>query len=288
MFITGGGTIDGNGISVYDNYQSQKLTNTRPRLIEILYTNNVKMHQLTIQNAAFWTVLFYSCNQVHLKYLSIYNELDEVPNTDGIDIDSTSNVLITHTNIHTGDDSISLKSGSGVQGRDFATPTTNVTIFNNTINVGAGIAIGSETAGGISNVYISQNSVDLSANLVRIKNCISDGGIVENVTYSNMTSSWVAEAILVNMFYECTLNSSAPVSILRNIYLENLSVYAGRAGELKCAQNSPCNLELSNIDIDSVLGFSDCEYVNGTTHNVYPKLSLPCNKGSSSFMKKKN
>lgn len=91
---------------------------------------------------------------------------------DGIDVDSSTNVVIESSSISTGyailhfnirDDHISLKSGMGEEGYQYAHPTKNVLIRNMQLGIGAGIAIGSETAGGVQDILITNNTLETSA-----------------------------------------------------------------------------------------------------------------------------
>ena len=76
-------------------------------------------------------------------------------NGDGIDVDSSTHVLIENCDIDTGDDCISLKSGRGLSAVRLARPTEDVLIRNCSLGSGfAGIGIGSEMSGGIRDVRI--------------------------------------------------------------------------------------------------------------------------------------
>ena len=54
--IVGNGTIDGNGYIWWANYTLGVLLNERPKLIELVYCNNVRLQGFTAQNSAFWTI----------------------------------------------------------------------------------------------------------------------------------------------------------------------------------------------------------------------------------------
>ena len=64
-------------------------------------------------------------------------------NTDGIDIDSSNDVIVTGCYIDTGDDVIALKSGIDFCGREFNRPTKNVLIQDSAL-INENLAIGSE------------------------------------------------------------------------------------------------------------------------------------------------
>lgn len=78
--------------------------------------------------------------------------------TDGIDVDSSANVYIGHNFIQCGDDGVSLKSGSDWCGRQWATPTVNVTVeFNHFNFTGGQLAFGSDMSGGVRDVLVQHN-----------------------------------------------------------------------------------------------------------------------------------
>ena len=76
-------------------------------------------------NPPFWTVHPTFCNNVHIHDVRI---VTEGPNTDGIDPDSSQNVLIERCYISTGDDCIAIKSGKDEDGRAVGIPTANVLV----------------------------------------------------------------------------------------------------------------------------------------------------------------
>jgi len=62
-----------------------------------------------------WTIHFYLSRNVWAHHLKIRNLIGGyfpyAPNADGIDADSTSDVIIEHNDISVGDDHIAIKSG---------------------------------------------------------------------------------------------------------------------------------------------------------------------------------
>jgi len=121
--LTGGGSIDGQvtylsrltqGIPLHllNDDQSQgslwwdavkkgELNHSRPCLIEMYEVVNLEIDHLRLYNSPFYTVHPYSCDTVHVHDLHIENPVDS-PNTDGIDPDSTTNVIISNCSISTG------------------------------------------------------------------------------------------------------------------------------------------------------------------------------------------
>jgi hypothetical protein len=145
--ITGGGTIDGG--SPTGHFRG-------PRLIQFRNSSALRITNVTVQHSAFWTIHFYGCNDVAVTDSRIVAGIT-VGETDGVDLDSTSNAYIARNHIEVGDDGVALKSGMGACGRAFATPTTNVTIEHNFFNFSGGVAIGSEMSGGVRDITVRHN-----------------------------------------------------------------------------------------------------------------------------------
>ena len=109
----------------------------------------------TFINSPRWTLNPTACDNLTITNVTIRNPHDS-PNTDGINPDSCSNVHISNCHIDVGDDCITIKSGSEVDGRRTLRPCQNVTITNCTMLHGhGGVVIGSEMSGGVRNVAIS-------------------------------------------------------------------------------------------------------------------------------------
>jgi len=98
--ITGGGTIDGQGQWWWSRYNT--LDAERPRLVEPEWVNDLVVREIKLIDSAYWTLHPIYCNNVTISDVVItagYNVpagKSAVPpyNTDGIDPDSCSNVLI--------------------------------------------------------------------------------------------------------------------------------------------------------------------------------------------------
>jgi len=107
------------------------LTHGRPRLIEPMYCKNFSMVGVTVQNPPFWAMHPYVCDNVLFENIT-FSAPPNSPNTDGIDPDSCSNVVIRNFNvIHCGDDAVAIKSGKDAAGRAFNKPSYNILIEGN-------------------------------------------------------------------------------------------------------------------------------------------------------------
>ncbi|XP_002993619.2 probable polygalacturonase [Selaginella moellendorffii] len=203
IVITGhNGTIDGNGRKWWEKAKRKQLKHTRGRLIQLMWSRGIEISDVTLRNSPFWTVHPYDCENVTIRGVTIIAPPD-APNTDGIDPDSCRNVLIESCYISVGDDGVAVKSGWDQYGIDYGKPCANITIRNIQVNapVSAGVSIGSEMSGGITNVTVENVFIWNSKRGVRIKTTPGRGGYVTQVFYRNITMETVRVGIVIKTDY---------------------------------------------------------------------------------------
>ncbi|HWB86909.1 MAG TPA: glycoside hydrolase family 28 protein [Bryobacteraceae bacterium] len=213
--ISGKGTVDGNGKMWWDKYWALRKDYEakglrwaadydcqRPRLIQVYKSTNVDLQGLTLKRPGFWTVhLCYSTN-VHVDGLTIRNNTEaRGPSTDGIDIDSSTNVLVERCDISDNDDALCLKSGRDADGLRVNKPTANVVIRDCTVREGAaGVTFGSETSGGIHDVEVyGLHVVRPVPNGILFKSAHTRGGTIENISIHDIDMDGVATPVSVTM-----------------------------------------------------------------------------------------
>jgi polygalacturonase len=199
----------------------------RPVFIGFTESKNVLLDGIHVVGAPFWAVHILYSEKVVIRNVII--ETVDVPGRDGIDIDSSKDVIISNCYLDTGDDDICLKSGRDADGLRVNRPTENVTITNCVIHRGhGGVAIGSETSGGIRNVVASNIVCKGTEKGVRIKSTRGRGAIVENLRFDNWTMENVGAAIDVTNYYGQNQRSVEPVSertpIFRDIAVSNMTI----------------------------------------------------------------
>ena len=233
MAITGGGTLDGQGAVWLEKWgQTQELRKKlgitgrepenppgsalpwpRPRMINLYRCHKVLISGLTIQSSPSWTVHPVMCEDVHIEGLTILNPRDSA-NTDGIDPESCRNVRISGCYISTGDDCIMIKSGyKYIPGKPFP-PSDNIVVTNCVFNDGGcGVGIGSETAGGVRNVAISNCACEGTTCGLYFRTARGRGNVIENVSAVNVVMRNIRETgIVFSMLYEDQdRNSAKPV-----------------------------------------------------------------------------
>lgn len=79
------GTINGQGQIWWKRYRQKLLNHTRGPLIQIMWSSDIVISNVTLQDSPFWTFHPYDCKNVTVKNVTILNPIFEAPNTDGID-----------------------------------------------------------------------------------------------------------------------------------------------------------------------------------------------------------
>jgi polygalacturonase len=209
----------------------------RPPLIQFWKCKNITIENFTLQNSPFWTLHTVYSEDITIQKLIIKNPANAI-NTDAIDIDSCKNVVIQDCLFDVGDDAITLKSGSGVDGLRVNIPTENVKVRNCKILAShGGIAIGSETAGGIKNVDVKDCHFLGTQRGIRLKSRRGRGGTIENITLENLEMDGCWCPIVLGMYFapgilpheEATLLSVEAQAVvpttpqIKNIKIKNIN-----------------------------------------------------------------
>ncbi len=202
--ISGGGTIDGQGGRWWTKYWTLRLKYEprglrwasdydaeRVRLMVIWKSTDVTVENLSLKRSGFWTVQVVYSNHVTVNRIRISDNAG--PSTDGVDIDSSSYVLVENTDIDNNDDDICLKAGRDFDGLRVNRPTEYVVIRNNIARHGGGVvSFGSETSGGIRRVVVYNNRGIGTNEGIRFKSAKTRGGYVEDILIRDLKLENVA------------------------------------------------------------------------------------------------
>jgi|APCry1669189241_1035207.scaffolds.fasta_scaffold00338_10 polygalacturonase len=208
IVISGKGTIDGNGSAWWPEalrfkqeatrLHSSSNTSPRPRMVQFDHCLRVRVEDVTLINSPVFNLVPMLCEDVTIDHVTIYNPHTAL-NTDGIDPSASKRVLITHCTIDTGDDCIAVKAGSAS-----GVLTENIIITDCAFGHGHGCSIGSETYSGLRHMIVRRCTFDGTEIGVRFKSDRRRGGLVEDVTYEDLTMRNVGEAIVISSYYQGT------------------------------------------------------------------------------------
>ncbi len=194
--ITGTGIIDGNGSAWWTAYNANNNIG-RPRLINITGSNLLLVQNIKLQNSPMFHLAISTTNNVTIDSITI-NTSNTSPNTDGMDLGG-NHYLVENCNVSTGDDNVVMKPGS--------TATSDVTVTGCTFGFGHGMSIGGQTNLGLNGLTITNDTFDGTTSGIRMKASRIAGGLVTNVTVSNITMTNVQYPININSYY---LDGSIP------------------------------------------------------------------------------
>lgn len=218
--ITGRGTIDGNARATLDLVKTsgagrgssgelrkmgadgvpveQRVFGAgrwmRPSMIQPFECTNVLIEDVTILDSTFWIVHPVLCRNVTVRGIKVHSMNS---NNDGVDPDSSSDVLIENCEFRTGDDAVAIKSGRDQDGWKVARPSENIVIRNcRMLSRHSGVCIGSEMSGGVRNVFVEDCFVQSVSSAFYFKANLDRGGVVEHVRARRITAETVREGFV--------------------------------------------------------------------------------------------
>ena len=212
--VTGKGVINARGKFCWDKYWAMRkdydtkglrwivdYDAKRVRTLLVQNSSDITIKNLTFKNAGFWTVqLLYSDHLTVNGVIIKNNEDGSGPSTDGIDVDSSSWVLIENCDIDCNDDNFCLKAGRDWDGLRVNRPTEYVVIRKCIARRGAGlITLGSETSGSIRHILATDLYAKHTDNGLRLKSATTRGGIIEDIYFLNSVLDSVNNVFQFNL-----------------------------------------------------------------------------------------
>lgn len=174
----------------------------RPVMVSLHHCENVLLEGVTFQNSPCWNIHPAMCTNLTVRDITVRCP-DYAQNSDGIDIESCRNVVVTGSCFDVGDDGICIKSGKDEAGRRRGIPCENIRVENCIVFHGhGGFVVGSEMSGGVRNVLVSDCIFSGTDVGLRFKSTRGRGGVVENIWIENITmNNILQEPLLFDLFY---------------------------------------------------------------------------------------
>ncbi|XP_068646748.1 probable polygalacturonase At3g15720 isoform X2 [Aristolochia californica] len=275
LTITGGGQMDGQGYSWWPKECLERpfkpCSNAlgRPTLMAFERCNMLNLNSVRLVNSARNHVTVDGCNQVSFSNLRISSPGNS-PNTDGINIGSSTNVQITNSIIESGDDCISFLPG-----------TFNVSVSYIKCGPGHGISIGSLERGEVEQVHVSRCSFKNTLFGARIKTKQGGSGHVRGISFRDIQINSVYFPIDIDQYYLSNRNHTSAIAI-SDVEFENImgTSTGDVAIKLACSETVPCtDIRLGRVNLVSVIPkkptSSYCLSVHGPRcHDCCPQV--PC------------
>ncbi|MBL7110331.1 MAG: glycoside hydrolase family 28 protein [Bacteroidales bacterium] len=206
--ISGKGIIDGNGKywwdkfwgdpprsgGMYKDYIDRGLRWAvdydckRVRALAVFGSEDISLKDFTVERSGFWTISMTYCNRVHVTGVVIRNNIGGFgPSSDGINTDSSSDILVENCDIDCNDDNLCIKAGRDYDGLRVNRPSENIVYRNCITRSGHGlITLGSETSGGMRNIEVYGLKA-IGTNMgIRFKSAKVRGGIIENIWFHDI------------------------------------------------------------------------------------------------------
>ncbi|XP_019439147.1 PREDICTED: polygalacturonase-like [Lupinus angustifolius] len=275
--VNGGGVINGDGRKWWQN--SCKVNKTLPckqAPTSVIFSgcNNLKVKNVKFKNAPQMHLRFDKCFNVKASKLVI-TAPEHSPNTDGVHISGTRNMNIRNSVIGTGDDCISIVSGSHYIG------ATDIKC-----GPGHGINIGSLGAGNsealVSNVIVNRATLTGSTNGVRIKSWQGGFGYAKNIKFLNIAMRNVTNPIIIDQNYcdrkgPCPEQDSA-VKISNVVYKNITGTSASKVAiKFDCSKAVPCKgIQLKDVTLTSENNGDTTATCNNVEYSKKGKLHPQC------------
>ncbi|KAJ3687334.1 hypothetical protein LUZ61_016498 [Rhynchospora tenuis] len=269
--VSGGGTFDGQGAAAWDHNSCSKTKNCKalPVSVKFIHTNDTIVRKINSVNPKFFHMAVIGAKKFRAADLKLEAPGDS-PNTDGIHIEDSSDVKISNTSIHTGDDCISIGHGN-----------TDILIARIDCGPGHGLSIGSlgkyNYEKDVRGLVIRDSNITGTTNGVRIKTWENSpvSTVATNITFQNIQMTNVSNPIIIDQSYCPFANcgskepSKVKLSNIKFIGIRGTSA-TPVAVTLICSKGYPCQ----NVNLQSV----NLKYINGSEPtavcaNVSPSYS---------------
>lgn len=250
--IYGGGIIDGNG--AHFGYREDPDFFRPGQMVYFCESENIRLLNLELVNSPYWTCHIHGCDKVIISGVRIKNN-NWLENSDGIDVDTSSRVIISDCIIDTQDDCITFRGDNNFFGKlkDKTKILEDVTVNNchlkttcNAIRIGVG-------NGAIKNCVVSNVVIKESSKAVCIESryAFNDdekiGTTIENISFNNIHMETRLPLFISS---HCDGILTCPCPDIRNVRFTNLTSISKHNVVIQGSEN--CVLENVN--------FANCDF----------------------------
>lgn len=266
---TAGAIIDGNGPAYWDGQGSNGgLPKPDHFIVVSKMTANSLITDLNIINYPTHCFSIGSSSDLTISNILLNNSAGNAPNaisgglaaahnTDGFDISTTNNTVLTNSTVLNQDDCVAVTSGN------------NITVTGMTCNGGHGLSIGSvggKSNNNVTNIHFANSSVLNSQNGARIKSNYNTTGYIANITYENIVVSNIS--IYGIDVQEDYLNGGPTGNPSNGVLIENLlfknvtgtCTAAGTDYYVLCGEGSCGDFVFENVEVVGGGLNSSCNY----------------------------
>lgn len=277
--ITGKGVIDGNAMSTFATWKpmqkkaqmrSRDMNHAevpveervfgngdwlRPHLVQFYECERVTLEGVKIINSPFWCIHLLQSRNVVCSSLRFDAKL---VNNDGIDPESSRDIIIENIDFDNGDDNVAIKAGRDNDGRRLAGECRNILIRGCRFKGLHGVVIGSEMSGGVRNVVIDSCSVGGYVKRgIYIKTNPDRGGHVNRLFVRNCNFDEVEDLFYVTSKYVGEGLDNDKFSTISSLHVDDMSAkrVTGTALVLQGTEQRPItDVSFRNVSVPEARG----------------------------------
>jgi polygalacturonase len=287
--ISGTGTLEGQGAAWWAAYEADNSLVRPKAMFAPAGCTNILVQDITLQNPPNTHISFRAssgnaCRNVTVRRITIHTPSDS-PNTDGIDLNA-ANCLIQSNSISCGDDNIAVSSSS----TGAAALLRDILIAHCAFGDGHGMSIGSYTQAGVSNMTVADCTFTKTTSGIRIKSARDRGGLLQRLTYANLTLVNVENPVFISAYYpdstipvDPSTNAAQPVTGTTPIYLDilisNVTITAASGRNAGRIYGLP-EMTISNVVLAHVAITADKTFQAYHVQGIQfanPQITLPAN-----------
>jgi len=198
--LASGGVVDEAGQIWWPSQEARDNDRLRPYMVSLIGCKRVLVQGVTLRNSPKFVFCPNNCTDLTLDHANIFNEW-WAQNGDGIDISACKRVVIYQCTVNAGDDGICMKSSGA---RPDGPALENIVIAGCIVyRAHGGFVIGSNTDGGIHNIFVSDCTFSGTDVGLRFKSNMGRGGLVNDIFIRNISMMNIAgAAVLFDTYYE--------------------------------------------------------------------------------------
>ncbi|KAI3792056.1 hypothetical protein L2E82_05925 [Cichorium intybus] len=276
LTIDGPGQFNGQG-SIWWGKQVKTETCNHPSGLHFHKCDGLQLRGTTHINSPMLHISINGCTGVDIGNLQIQAPGDS-PNTDGIDINSSSHVNIHDSKIQTGDDCVAINGG-----------TYDINVTRVFCGPGHGISIGSLGENGghdtVEQVHVKNCNITGTQNGLRIKTVPYGTGYAKGIVFQDIHLVNVENPIIIDQHYctsfeyaSCPEPPNAPAVKVSDVTYTNIhgSSATKQAITFSCSEKFKCaGILTTNVGITGNGNFAYCKNVQGRFIATTPRVT--CN-----------
>uniref|UniRef100_A0A7N1A8T9 Polygalacturonase n=1 Tax=Kalanchoe fedtschenkoi TaxID=63787 RepID=A0A7N1A8T9_KALFE len=239
LVVDGSGEFNGNG----EVWWSKRLNcGDRPTNIAFNRCTNLKVSGINSRNSARNHFSISHCDGAVISDITAIAPEDS-PNTDGIDISHSTDIIVKDSRIGSGDDCIAINN-----------LCQSINISNIDCGPGHGISVGSLGKGGeeaqVEDIHVHDCKFTGTSNGARIKTWVGGEGYARSITFDQLVMSNVENPIIINQNYFDHKESTVAISDVKFLNIQG-TCQGKHAIIFDCSSyGSGCtDIEIKNVKI---------------------------------------